>query len=209
MLTRLADVLGTSRWSLCVRETPNLLRHYARRIVEVAESELGKGELCGGADGNNRGPHVERYRAGDGTGRGTGGFGAWCACFASYVATVAAGYTGTKPERITRPFKASRGAKALVRNVARAGRWVCRPGKENRPPEPGDFIAWHHSDAGDWRGHVEIVKRYDPATDDLTTIGGNKNNRTDHRGRRFAVVDVSHYAAGSWRVKLFGVARCF
>lgn len=168
-------------------------------IVRYAEQEIGHGEAD--SKHNNTGGAIERYRR-EGTGKDAGTRRAWCAQFTSYVCLKA----GVD-------FKPHSGAKRVTRNIAAGGSWVIQPRRFSKPkslqhPAPGDVIAWHRGkDAGDWRGHVEVVVKYDAATDTLTTVGGNHNNRTDDVGRRYAVVDYFTYENGSWRKRLYGIAR--
>lgn len=155
------------------------------RALVVAASEIGNGET----EGNNRGPAIYRYRAGDGTGKEATNSASWCASFVSYCLLKA---------NKELPFETSRGAKRLVSNCARAGREVS-------VPIPGALIAWHRLGAGGvktWRGHVGIIEKYDSETDTLYTIEGNKNTK----GRRFAYVDRFDYQNGAWRDKLARIA---
>jgi hypothetical protein len=92
------------------------------------------------------------------------------------------------------------------------GTWIHRPRFGVGPealgePLPGDVVAWHRAPGSDWtalwrdwRGHVELVTDYDMGTDTLTTIAGNV-------GRYPARVQRRQHANGSWRHKLYGVAR--
>ncbi len=153
-------------------------------VLLVAEKEIGKGEDP--TLGNNRGADVDRYRAGDGTNKGEGGSGSWCGSFVSFCYVEAAGGD--------LPFKTSRGAKRLGRNVAAAGR-------ECDLPEPGAVIVWDRGRLK-WQGHVGLCHHYDPTTDTLVTIEGNKNKR----GRRFAKVGYFTYPNGLWRKKLDRIA---
>lgn len=153
-------------------------------VLLVAEKEIGKGEDP--AIGNNRGADVDRYRAGDGTGKGQGGRGSWCGSFVSFCHVEAAGGFP--------PFETSRGAKRLGRNVAAVGR-------ECDLPEPGAVIVWDRGKLK-WRGHVGLCHHYDVTTDTLITIEGNKNRR----GQRFAKVGYFTYPNGLWRKKLDRIA---
>ncbi len=195
-----ADGMAGPRTQESLREDMSIggteLGHAA---VQIALFEVGNGEQN---YGNNRGPHVDRYRSNDGTGRGPGGTGSWCASFASYCFVVAASDLRTKLA-----FKTSRGAKALVNNAAKVGTVL-------EVPEPGALISWHRYPKGGtitWRGHVGIVASYDPDTDTLKVVEGNKDQRPGADGGeypgRVANVAVFTYPNGRWRRKLHKVVR--
>jgi len=126
--------------------------------MRVALSELGHGETVG----NNRGPDIERYRGGDGTGGSPGGSGAWCASFVSWCFVQLAHQAG-----LTLPFDTSRGAKRLAKNIAAAGDRI-DPAKA----QGGDVICWHRGKAGSWQGHVGFVEMRD-RSGLLHTVEGN------------------------------------
>jgi hypothetical protein len=160
----------------------------ASHVFRVAESLRGEREQ----GGNNRGPFVERLFRGHRT-RGN-----WCAAFVAYCFEE----SGACP---IMPDRRRRGAKALVKYVAKEfNGWVYQPrwtgAVELREILPGDVIAWHRFGWEDWRGHVELVKSYDPVTDKLTTYAGNV-------GRYPASPKIRTYRAGSWRRRMYGVSR--
>ena len=145
------------------------------RALAVAEKEIGNGEQ----GGNNQGSHIRRWRAADGTEGPIGGRGAWCAVFVSYCFRLAA--------RWDPPFQTSRGAKRLVKNMAKAGKVL-------HVPEPGAVICWHRGVG--WQGHVGICQQYDPASQTLVTVEGN-------RGETPSVVEHFIYPHGAWRKRLY------
>lgn len=170
----------------------------ALELVEIAREHLGCAEE--GCD-NGGAVIAEYFRKPFKPGKN---YGNWCAAVVSYwLETIMAG------------VPRSNGAKRVCRNVGKAGHWVARPVLFSDPawtymyisPEPGDVISWHRGPGKDpsswwrdWRGHVEIVESYDLASDTLVTIGGN-------RGRFPAVVSRTTHHLGSWRRKLYGIAR--
>jgi hypothetical protein len=122
------------------------------QVVKVALADVGRTD-------------AEYFRAG-GPGRD------WCAYWVSSVLERAAAPAPLPTDR------ARRGARALVRWLARGGRWVFPPGSGTRwlheergrqgglergqwaakCLQPADVIAWSTSRIpGDWRGHVAIV----------------------------------------------------
>lgn len=161
---------------------------YIRRVLSIANGEIGNGEDP--KMGNNLGKDIEVYRKGDGTGRPLRVPHSWCASFVSYCFLRAA-----KELKRDAPFKGSRGAKDLVRQASRSGR-------EIPDPEPGAIIAWHRGGVS-WQGHVGIVEVYDPTSDLLITIEGNKNVR----GQQFARVERFSEPRGRWRKRLYKIAR--
>lgn len=137
------------------------MKSLVSKTLEVALNELGKGEF----GGNNWGPDVFKYRKHDGTGKPVRIRGNWCASFISYCFRVAANATGTKL-----PFKTSRGAKRLGKNLKKAG-WV----KVDKP-EPGAIIIW---DRGvlKWQGHIGICTDYVEEHSVLVWVDGNGRGR--------------------------------
>lgn len=181
---------------LTPHESANLLLTLERAALTVAEREIGNGE----EGGNNTGPHVERYKASvTSIGARIRYPSAWCAAFAShcYVQAIKE-INETAQTKLRLPFEPSLGAKALVKNVWKAG------GSRLHVPRPGSLIAWHRGRSGTvtWRGHVGVVQSYSADTDTLRAIEGNKNER----GRRLAEVGVFVYGHGRWRDRLFGLA---
>ncbi len=153
-----------------------------------AELERGAGEL--GVD--NGGPDVATYHARPFV-RGRS-YGHWCAAFVSWCLVQA----GLLPGVV-------RGAKRLCRDVAALGTWVYRPRALRAPlelaaPAAGDVIAWHRGLPGSWEGHVGFVDSYDLVTDTVTTIEGNA-------GQFPCKVMRKTYPHGTWRRRLYGVAR--
>jgi hypothetical protein len=142
--------------------------------LEIAKSEIGHGE----EGGNNRGPDVERYRA------GKGGSGSWCAAFISWCLEQAC-----KQLAREMPIARSHGAKQLWRRAAKAGAAV-------KTPRPGDLVCWHRGPVGGWQGHIGIVSRVDGGT--FWAVEGN-------RGHFPAEVEEFEHSLGE--KKLFGFAR--
>lgn len=167
--------------------------------IDFAERELGRGE----DGGNNAGPDIWRYR------RGVRQRGSWCAVFLLWCLEESM-HPGLPDAcwltpRAADPFnrfdwrrRRIAGAKLLTRRVGEAGVFV-DPGDTLRR---GDLVCWHRPRNGviTWRGHVGIVHAYDALNDALVTIEGN-------RGPYPSRVDWYRYSAGSWRRKLFRVAR--
>ena len=168
------------------------------RILDFATGLIGRGE----EGGNNRGPFIEELN------RGRRRAGNWCAVFVAYCLEEVHVVPWI-------PDRNRRGAKALAKYLATAvtsSEWVVEPRWGRSPahhdtPRPGDVIAWHRGPGTtwrdlfrDWRGHVELVTSYDAGSDTVETIAGNV-------GRYPAVVRHRIHANGSWRRKLYGVAR--
>lgn len=111
---------------------------------------------------NNAGRDIEWIRSQDGTGKRTDTRGAWCAAYVSSVWHRAAGHT-----RVLLPFATSRGARALYRNVGRAGSF-------RDDPTPGAVVCWRRGTG--WTGHVELVASVEltPAGLQFWTYGGNR-----------------------------------
>ena len=148
-------------------------------LLAVARLEIGRGETTG----NNRGVDVVKYR------RGVDDGGSWCAAFVSYCYEGAALMVG-RP--LPRPLMRHHGAKRLGGLVEAAGRRLS-------VPEPGSVIWWDRGDPGSWQGHIGIVSHYDPATDTVHVIEGNK-------GSFPALVKEIPYPNGKWRRRLEGIA---
>jgi len=139
------------------REPPHRLRELHLRALQIAVSDIGKGEQ----GSNNRGPYIERIRSVDGTGRGPAGAGAWCACFASACLIRAA----VELDYIL-PVRTTRSAQALYKRTGRIGTFSAEP-------LPGDLICWRRTnDAGDWRGHVGLVEFVEGGR--VHTVEGNR-----------------------------------
>lgn len=117
--------------------------------------------------------------------------GSWCAAAVSYWYVRGAAKVG-----VTMPFEPHVGAKRLARNIAKAGEKL---DINKRRPHRGMAICWHRHGAGDWRGHIGIVLNYDPSTDTLWTIEGNRGVYPS-KVRRFM------YPQGTWRESLYMVA---
>jgi hypothetical protein len=183
--------------------------------LDVLIGWRGRGELYGGRAHNNRGPDIDEWRAIDGTAGGQGGAGAWCA-----VVQCAADQVAVAELEWRLPWKPSRGARRYAGNVAEAGRWICKAGPWPRrrvrwcaePTEipPGSYVLWDRGDPkrrGErWKAHIERFVAYDRKRDRLTTIGGNRNNRSDAAGRPYAVVDFAERSGKEWRRRLAGIA---
>jgi hypothetical protein len=144
------------------------------RLIEIAQKEIGNGE----EGGNNRGPDIDRYRAGH------GGRGSWCAAFVSYCLEKA--YADFEQPM---PFRRSHGAKALWRRAAKAGAAVT-------VPNPGDLVCWHRGPVGGWQGHIGIVSRAEGES--FWSIEGNV-------GR--VPAKVAEFKHSTREKKLFGFAR--
>lgn len=146
-------------------EPPNRMRELALRATAIAEMEIGNGE----EGGNNRGPHVRRYRA------GKGGRGAWCAAFVQWCFEAAATELG-----YTLPWERTHGAKALAKRIARVGRVV--DWRSGQLPRRGDAICWHRGRLP-WQGHVGIVSEFSLEGRYLRTIEGNRGRIRHWSGR--------------------------
>ncbi len=107
--------------------------------LSVALVEIG----CGEEGGNNRGPHIERYRG------ARGGKGSWCAAFVSYCLLTAA-----KRKGIVCPVKPSNGARRLYRRCVAAGQIVSLD-----KVRAGDIVLWSRGPTGSWKAHIGIVSR--------------------------------------------------
>jgi hypothetical protein len=154
--------------------------------LQVALAELGKGETAG----NNRGPDVDRFRAGGRAGR-VGSAQSWCASFVSFCYRRAAAKLG-----VTLPFKTSGGAKRLTKNIIAAGAYL-EPSPWQLAASRGAVICWHRGlGAFDWRGHVGIIERYEAESDALHTIEGNRG----------PLVAQYRYAGWEWRRRLYRIA---
>lgn len=111
----------------------------ARRVVDYAREELGRGE----SHRDNDGADVRRYA------RTMTSPGNWCAAFVCWCIEEAA-----KSLHLAPPVRRTHGAKALWRAVLAAG------GRAELPM-PGDVVCWHRGPVGAWTGHVGIVSRVD------------------------------------------------
>jgi hypothetical protein len=142
--------------------------------------------MCGETTGNNRGPALSFYRRRDGTGKPDRPGANWCGAYASFLLILAA-----KRNREMLGFPTSRGAKRLVRNMGRRGALIKEPFKGGC-----GLIAWH-SRLGrlSWKGHVGIWTDYDPITDTLYTLEGNRR----HPGHKLTWPDTFTYPNGRWR----------
>ena len=119
-------------WTLNVPPPVDLGSHSSlgAQLVITAKHEIGNGEVAGG---NNRGPDIDRYRA------GKGGSGSWCAAFVSWCLE-----QSCKELQRPMPVTRSHGAKQLWRRAAKAGAAVKRP-------QAGDLVAWHRGPVGGWQ----------------------------------------------------------
>ena len=158
-----------------------------RAALEEARRCIGKGE----EGGNNSGEFVEAILGKEYDGDDDDD-GAWCAAFMSHCFEVASERCG-----VDLPFSTSFGAKALFRNVKRAG-------SGDRTPRPGDLVCWDRGKLNpdgtkSWQGHVGIVERVENGI--FHTIEGNRGGypskvrrfkyhlETDDRLEGFARVD--------------------
>jgi hypothetical protein len=149
--------------------------------------EIGQGETAG----NNRGERIDYYRTTDGTGSGPGGAGAWCASFQSSGLVHSAKDIG-RPL----PCRTSRGAKNLGDSVGNAGQFLS-------VPERGCFVVWHRGVGR--QGHIGQCESYDPITDTLVTIEGNKLEPRPRKSR-WAKVARHTYPNGLWREKIYSIS---
>jgi len=149
------------------------------QLLAVVRSELGKGE----SGLNNSGPDVIRYRAGASDNQ------PWCAAFVSYAYLRAAKAIGVK---LPYPLRRCHSAKRL-------GGLVMQAGQKLDVPEPGCVVVWHRGAPGSAFGHIGVCEEYDPKTDSLVTIEGN-------RGTFPSVVTRFRYPDGKWREHLEYVA---
>lgn len=154
------------------------------RALELTLAELGEGET----QGNNKGPRIDFWRETDGTGIGLTRKNAWCGVLRSSCFVRAA-----EELELELGFKTSRNAKRLGDNVGEAGRFL-------DVPEPGCLVVWHRGFGR--QGHVGACVSYDPATDSLTTVDGNKLEPRPRRSRRAKVAEFYH-PAGIWREDLY------
>lgn len=154
---------------------------YGLAALRIARAELGNGEI----GGNNRGAHVEGYRAADGTGGKAATNQSWCASF------VSACFMLGNPEL---PFKTSRGAKKLTRNIGKAGVFCAEPVE-------GAVICWNRgtNPRNSWMGHVALVSHYDEVGDTMKIIEGNY-------GPYPALVQERVLPLGAWRRRLYKIA---
>ncbi len=148
-------------------------------LLVVARAQIGRGE----SRGNNRGPDLVEFR------RGMDDESPWCAAFVSYCYEEAALLLG---QPLPRPLVRRHGAKRL-------GDLIEAAGQKLTVPEPGAVAVWHRGLAGSWMGHIGIVEEYDPDTDTMVAIEGN-------RGAFPAVVTRFKYPLGKWREGLEGLA---
>jgi hypothetical protein len=169
-----------------------------KRLVEIAESQLGRGE----STRNNRGPDIWRWR------RGERRRGSWCAVFVLWC--LEESWRPGDPwcawlhergvdrfDRFDRRGYRLASAKALTNRAGAAGH-VLRRGED---PRPGDLVCWHRPRNGviTWKGHVGIITSYG-SHDHLHAIEGN-------RGPFPAKVERYDYRAGSWRRGLYRIVR--
>jgi hypothetical protein len=156
----------------------------ALEAVAVAYEQLGQGE----EGKNNSGPVVKKYTRGKEA--------SWCAAFLSWCFEIACACLERQGLIIAAPER-SHGAKGFSRNVAKLGVSV---DLTKDYPQPGDVIAWHRGQEITWRGHTGIVFGYENETDTLYTIEGNTG---DYPSK----VKIKVYRNGSWRKKLYKLAR--
>ncbi len=105
----------------------------------------------------------------------------WCSIFGAYCIRRAHEMNcAPVPSWIWRkPYVPEPGAKRLLKNIAKAGRWLT-------PDEvvPGDFVVWHRGALGrfDWRGHFGIVVDRNRTT--FQHVSGNAGKPPQVRERR-------------------------
>jgi hypothetical protein len=137
-------------------EPPNRLRQLHKRALEIAITELGKGESGGR---NNCGEWIEFIRSMDGTGGAVDTGGAWCSAYISSLFIRAA-----MQLEIRMPCRTSRWATGFYRLVGRYGRFV-------EEPASGDLVCWkRHIGIVEWRKPPGIMC----ASVSFGTICGNK-----------------------------------
>lgn len=137
-------------------ELPPPVSAYALKALELAKSQIGRGEQ----GRNNEGEWVRMYRT-DLRGN-VGPAGAWCAAFGSWYLEQAARALG-----IPCPIRRSHGAKKLFRNCCAVGTRVERP-------RPGDVALWHRGAQGAATGHFAIVAVTEVTGVKFRCIEGNK-----------------------------------
>lgn len=169
------------------RVTTSPRQDYIKRVLAIAEAEIGKGEDP--KLGNNLSGDISRYRRGDGTGRPPNKPQEWCASFVSYCFLKAARDLGYPA-----PFKGSRGARHL-------GEMALEKGTRLSHPEKGALVVWKRGVLR--QGHIGVAISHEMVTDELVTIEGNKRAK----GKRFAYVERFTYPQGSWRKKLLMIVR--
>ena len=134
-ITRLVDWLTTDvDWRTIHRRIPSPLGLAA---LEVAKREVGNGE----EGGNNIGPHLDRYRGGQGA------KGSWCAAFIFYCILTASIGRGRPC-----PVKRTHGARKLFRRCVAAG-WLV----DYADVQPGDVVCWARGPEGSWQAQIGIV----------------------------------------------------
>lgn len=148
--------------------------------LEVAKREIGNGE----EGGNNRGPHLDRYRG------GKGDKGAWCAAFVFHCILTASRGRG-RPV----PVKRTHGARKLFRRCVAAG-WLV----EYQDIQPGDVVCWSrgnpHKPEDKWKGHIgmvsEVIRDQQGVVVGFEYIAGNEGpvpaKVAEHEGHRRRLV---------------------
>lgn len=136
-------------------EVPLTPERMARDLVAEATRTLGMGER----GGNNRGLDVERFRTNQYTGKRFGGWGAWCAAWASYVIERCS--LRWAPEKPI--VRRNHSAKWLWRSIRSVGHEVSRP-------VVGAFALYRRK--GGY--HIALVVKVEPSTGRYWTVDGNK-----------------------------------
>ncbi len=98
-------------------------------IVEIARSQLGKGEIYG----NNKGSAVKTYTKGQEV--------AWCAGFVSWV------------------IAHSNRGKGKSYLLSARSYWRVYKGSRTQKPRPGDVVVFYRGGRGNQSGHVGIVEK--------------------------------------------------
>ncbi len=152
------------------------------KALELNLAEVGQGET----EANNRGERIDYYRKTDGTGIGPGAQGPWCATLQS-SSLMRASAEG----KIAMPCRTSRSSRRLGNQIGHAGRFL-------NVPEAGCLVIWQWG-SNPRKGHIGQCVTYDPTTDTLYTVEGNKNRPGENR----AFVGEFVHPNGKWRRRLY------
>ena len=156
----------------------NSLILYGEAVERRCQHWEGKGEARGQ---NNMGPWIEKMHRVSGVGRvdreGLYIPGPWCGVGSTAMCVEAARECGHPV-----PFVPSRGAQRFVKNVGKSGSFIVKPragftrykGELNLAlMEHALAIAWHRHGSWIGAGHVELLPRYNPITDEMTSWSPN------------------------------------
>ncbi len=180
-------------------ESTNRLHEFQVREAGYLLTLIGKGEEPGGR--NNDSEFIRMMRSTDGTGGKVDTGGAWCAVTRCHAGVVVASRLGLRV-----PYTPSRGARRLTKNIAKVGGWILEPGGDMQRKVTIPVGAAVCRKGRGWRGHFMTAVHHDPITDELTVIGGNRNNRMSPDGTWYAVIDVLSMSSKRWRRNLFGIS---